>query len=159
MERKIKEKKMHQMANGHFWPKHYEAHFGHHCQEFSKSSIQIFLFRSLEHMKVSSLVFANLASLLSTACIKIPKWECLFRFKITQFWDFDQTNITLQTKGTGWCYLIWASHPWKIFEKFKKFCLAAIWSSSLQAEERIVPMLADFVDLVQPWPPLALSEP
>ena len=101
-------------------------------------------------MKVSGLVFANLASLLSTAWNNLPKSECFIRFKITHFWDFDQTNFILQTNGTGVCYIFWASHPIFILSKLKNKFLAAIYPSTLQAEEGHVPMLADFVDLVHP---------
>ena len=101
-------------------------------------------------MKVSNLVFANLAGSLSNAYNKMPKSDGLNRFKITHFWDFDQINLILQTKAIEWCHIIWASHPRNILSNFKNYFLAAIWPSTLQAEERNVPMLAEKMDLVHP---------
>ena len=61
----------------------------------------IFLHSLQEQFKVISLELANLAEVLQIAYNENPKWQSNYRIKITHFWDFDQTNLILQTKATG----------------------------------------------------------
>ena len=112
MERKIKGKiKIATNANGHFWPKHYDAHFEHHCQIISIPNFLIFLHGLQDHINVIILMLANHAETLSDDFNKKAKWEFINRNKITQFWVFHQTSLILQTNATEWCYIIWAPHP------------------------------------------------
>ena len=86
--RKIKRKKIKisTNANGHFWPKHHDAHSEHQCQIFSKLSPMIFLHGLQDHIKVITLEFAILAETFSNAYNKNAKWQSNIRFKITHFW-------------------------------------------------------------------------
>ena len=116
---KKKNKDLAKDANGHFWPSYPDAHFGHHCQKFSKPSTWIFLHGLQDHIKVIILMLANLAETFLNDYNKKAKWQSASRNKIKLQNGFSQTNFFWQTKNTQRCLVIWASHPKKEFSKFK----------------------------------------
>ena len=72
---------------------------------------------------------------------KLPKLQLINRNKINPQIEFQQTEAILQTKGTGGCYIFWASHPKSILPKFKSFSLSAIFSNTLWAVAKFEPIL------------------